>query len=414
MSSKLPKIIFGFLALILVLIVGIQIYIALSRPYSIETVYLSKVGETFDVNGIVSREETVLDGQKSGAVNYLIRNGDKVARNSVVAQLYPSEQNISNMAKAERLEAELKAVEGSQKPGAVTGTQAATLNRQIRSITGEYVAALQKHDISDLYTMKNDFLDAFNRSQIAFGNVSDFNTRIEILKSEIAALRQKSGQSVSSITSPVSGYFVNSIDGFESLVSMSRAEILTEQEIENFLTMEKPTVNDAVAGKVITNAKWRYTALVDAADAVLLREGRKYGLLFRSAADETITATVISNGYDAAKEKAVVVFETNIFSEKLVKLRVEEAQVILQTYEGIKIPKSALYIVKDKKGEDQKGVYVKYGQEMQFKLVDILYENDEYFVSADKETELDRSKYVRIYDDVIVKGSDLYDGKQIS
>ena len=88
--------------------------------------------------------------------------------------------------------------------------------------------------------------------------------------------------------------------------------------------------------------------------------------------------------------------------------------MILQTYEGIKIPKSALYIVKDKKGEDQKGVYVKYGQEMQFKLVDILYENDEYFVSADKETELDRSKYVRIYDDVIVKGSDLYDGKQIS
>ena len=114
MSSKLPKIIFGFLALILVLIVGIQIYIALSRPYSIETVYLSKVGETFDVNGIVSREETVLDGQKSGAVNYLIRNGDKVARNSVVAQLYPSEQDIANMAKAERLEAELKAVEGSQ------------------------------------------------------------------------------------------------------------------------------------------------------------------------------------------------------------------------------------------------------------------------------------------------------------
>ena len=61
-----------------------------------------------------------------------------------------------------------------------------------------------------------------------------------------------------------------------------------------------------------------------------------------------------------------------------------------------------------------KGVYVKYGQEMQFKLVDIIYENEEYFVSENKETEPDRSKHVRVYDDVIVKGSDLYDGKQLS
>ena len=68
----------------------------------------------------------------------------------------------------------------------------------------------------------------------------------------------------------------------------------------------------------------------------------------------------------------------------------------------------------DAKSWNDKGVYVKYGQEMQFKLVDIIYENEEYFVSENKETEPDRSKYVRVYDDVIVKGSDLYDGKQLS
>ena len=190
---------------------------------------------------------------------------------------------------------------------------------------------------------------------------------------------------------------------------MDKAGELTEKEIEDFFAMEKPAVNTAVTGKVITNAKWRYTAIVNASDAVQLKEGRKYSLLFRSAADETVTAEVLSNSYDASKAKAVVVFETDILSEKLVKLRLEEAQVILQTHEGIIIPKSALHIV-----NGDKGVYVKYGQEMQFKLVDIIYENEEYFVSENKETEPDRSKYVRVYDDVIVKGSDLYDGKQLS
>ena len=203
MSSKLPKILLGFFALVVVLVVGIQLYIAFSRPYSVETVFLSEVGESFDVKGIVSREETILDEQKSGAVNYLIKNGDKVATNSVVAQMYPSEQDIANMAKVERLEAELKTVQESQTPGATAGTQATALTRQLNSINGEYVAALQEHDIDDLYTMKNSFLSAFNRSQIAFANVTDFNVRIETLKSEIEALRQQSGQSVSSVVSPV-------------------------------------------------------------------------------------------------------------------------------------------------------------------------------------------------------------------
>ena len=122
MSSKLPKVLLGFFALVVVLVVGIQLYIAFSRPYSVETVFLSEVGESFDVKGIVSREETILDAQKSGAVNYLIKNGDKVAKNSVVAQMYPSEQDIASMAKVERLEAELKTVQESQTPGATAGT----------------------------------------------------------------------------------------------------------------------------------------------------------------------------------------------------------------------------------------------------------------------------------------------------
>lgn len=409
MSSKLPKILLIFFAFLVVLVVGIQIYISFSRPYSLETVITTEVNESFQVKGIVSREETILNTQKSGAVSYLIQNGDKVAKDSVVAQMYPSEEDIANMAKAERLEAELKVVEESQTAGATTGTQSTALNRQINSINNEYVTALQDHDISSLYNLKNSFLGAFNRSQIAFSDVENFNARIEALKSEIATLRQRSGQSVSNVTSPVSGYFVNGVDGFESLINTEQAGKLTEDEINQFFSMEKPAADDTLTGKVITNAKWRYTAVVDSTNAAQLKEGKKYDLLFNSVSDETVSATVVSNGYDASKKTAVVVFETDILSDRLVKLRQEEAQVVLQSHEGIKIPKSALRIV-----EGEKGVYVKFGQEMQFKLVDIVYENDEYFVSDNKETEADRSKYVRVYDDVIVKGSDLYDGKQLS
>lgn len=409
MTSRLPKVLLGIFVFLIILVIGVQVYIALSQPYSIETVYETTVNESFTVKGIVSREETVLDTPKSGAVSYTIRNGDKVAKNSVVAQMYPNEQDITNMAKVEQLEAELATVQESQTQGATAGTQATALNRQIDSINSEYVSALLTHDISGLYDIKNSFLSAFNRSQIVFANVQNFDTRIEQLKAEIASLQQQSGQSVSTVISPVSGYFVNTVDGFESTLTLEKAEEMTEEEINEFFSMEKPVADDSVTGKVITNAKWRYTAVVSSGDAVLLKEGKKYNLVFNSAADEIVSAEVISNSFDASEETAVVVFESDILSERLVKLRQEEAYVVLQSYEGIKIPKSALHIV-----DDEKGVYVKYGQGMQFKLVDIIYENEEYFISASKESELNRSDYVRIYDDVIVKGADLYDGKQLS
>ena len=216
MTSRLPKVLLGIFVFLIILVIGVQVYIALSQPYSIETVYETTVNESFTVKGIVSREETVLDTPKSGAVSYTIRNGDKVAKNSVVAQMYPNEQDITNMAKVEQLEAELATVQESQTQGATAGTQATALNRQIDSINSEYVSALLTHDISGLYDIKNSFLSAFNRSQIVFANVQNFDTRIEQLKAEIASLQQQSGQSVSTVISPVSGYFVNTVDGFES------------------------------------------------------------------------------------------------------------------------------------------------------------------------------------------------------
>ncbi|MGI5896808.1 MAG: HlyD family efflux transporter periplasmic adaptor subunit [Oscillospiraceae bacterium] len=407
--AKLPKILLGVLAVLLVAVIGIQLYIAFSNPYVVQTAYKSEINNSFSAKGIICRDETLLTDPVSGAVSYEIRNGDKVAKNSVIAKMYPSEQDIANMAEAARLEEELQTVKESQSAGATAGTQASSLNRQISSVNDEYIGALLSHDISSLYSMKNSFLSSYNRSQILFSDVTDFNVRITALQERINALKAQSGSSVSQIVAPVSGYYVNEMDGYESQVNLENASQLTAEQIEAFFTSEKPVVDENAAGKIITNVQWRYVAVMDGADAAQLKKGSKYGLQFNSSGDETVNATVVSNDYEASKEKAVVIFESDRITENLVKLRLEEAEVVLNTYTGIVIPKSALHIV-----EGERGVYIKYGQIMQFKLVDILYETEDYFVSAVKETEEDLKKYVRVYDDIIVKGSDFYDGKKVT
>ena len=63
-----------------------------------------------------------------------------------------------------------------------------------------------------------------------------------------------------------------------------------------------------------------------------------------------MTAVLVAVNTRLGEDKAVLIFETDLFSEKLVKLRCEEAEVVLQSHRGVKIPKSALHIVDGVKG----------------------------------------------------------------
>ena len=62
------------------------------------------------------------------------------------------------------------------------------------------------------------------------------------------------------------------------------------------------------------------------------------------------------------------------------------------------------------------GVYVLYGSEVQFKQVAILYSTKDYVIcdTSPEDKVLFNGETISLYDKVIVKGDDLYDGKVIS
>ena len=65
--------------------------------------------------------------------------------------------------------------------------------------------------------------------------------------------------------------------------------------------------------------------------------------------------------------------------------------------------------------EKVQGVYVLYGSEVQFKQVSILYADEDYVICDTEPPEgiLFNGETISLYDKVIVKGDDLYDGKVI-
>ena len=80
--------------------------------------------------------------------------------------------------------------------------------------------------------------------------------------------------------------------------------------------------------------------------------------------------------------------------------------VIKAEYSGLKVSRKALRVV-----DSVRGVYVVNGMQISFVPVNIVYSTDEYII-CEKQT--DNDNVLKLYDSVVVKGKNLYDGKIIS
>ncbi|MEG1932495.1 MAG: HlyD family efflux transporter periplasmic adaptor subunit, partial [Pygmaiobacter sp.] len=89
-----------------------------------------------------------------------------------------------------------------------------------------------------------------------------------------------------------------------------------------------------------------------------------------------------------------------------VNLRTEKASINFSSYTGIRVDRKAQHIVKE-----QRGVYVKFGDLVQFKQVDPIFEDDQFLLLPIQYKEQSELNQVVLYDEIIVSGKDLYDGK---
>ena len=108
---------------------------------------------------------------------------------------------------------------------------------------------------------------------------------------------------------------------------------------------------------------------------------------------------------------AKVTLTSEYVSAEVLSLGHQEARIDFVTYEGLRVPAAALHIV-----DDAWGVYVKYGNLARFRKIEALYQNDEYILVPNKaklsaEQAQNTVSQIKLYDEVIVGGKNLYDGK---
>ena len=405
MNNVLKRLATVVAALALLVYVGYQAYQMLFSSIQTETVYAYSEYKTVDTQGLVIRSETPVTASKtSGYVYYSVTNGERVAKGGKIASVYKNEEDALAYRQLQQLDAEIADLKTINTQGTANRVNLELINKQMSYQMSELVQAAHAPRTGDLRDAHTELLSLMNKQQITTGKVSGFSDYISSLQKQRNSLSSSHAGAQSAITSPVAGYFVSEVDGYEQTLDYTKATTMQVADIQKALA-EKPKVDSSqYLGKVVGDYEWHMTCVVPESDAVHLRNGTSLTVLMPFVSDEAIPMEVVATNSDK-KGSVAVIFKCAQMSEVLSSVRSETVQIQIERYEGLRVPKNALVFDKN----NEAGVYVRVGNTATFRKVEILYSAAEYSICKSSS----ESGSLKLYDDIIVGGKGLYDGKII-
>lgn len=417
MKQGKPVITVAIAAIAVALVIYFGFYVAkvFSEPYTTALAYTYTSNDSAEAVGILVRQETVLPAQ-TGIVDVTRSEGEKVGVGQSVAQVYRDSQAQNNQADLEALADQIQLLEYSSDGGGVDS--AAKLDENILQAVTALHAASGVGDYNQLEDQARTLKSTVLKRGYVYGNglgAEELSQKLNDLKSQYAALKQQTSSSTSSVRAPQSGVFSTLVDGYETAVTPQTVLQLTPSSLSALLAGQGKEAGGGM-GKIITSTRWYFAAALPVSVAERLKEGSTATLRFSGDFDQDIDMRVDQVG-QAEGDKSVVVFSTDRYLSQTTLLRQQTAELIFNSWSGLRIPKQALrmekstYTDKETGQEVQNnrlGVYALLGGRAEFKTVEVVTEGDDYYVVR---STTDESDALRAGDEVIVRATELYDGQ---
>lgn len=399
------KVIIGVLAAFAVIVIGYQLYKYNFVSIKTESAVMGEMDETVKSTGIFFRNEKTVDRSGYNYLDVVRTEGERVAAGGIIARVYQDEYSAKIRKEIRSLEDKIATYEEVLSNSGSYQSAAGSIDQEIYDNLCEISSLAQQGEAANAFENAESMVLNIMKKKIASGDLISYDNVVDELRAALSSLKASAGDSVRTVTTDESGYFSLGTDGLEDQLSTEYLDALT---VENFdaaaeLCENAKDTGDHL-GKLVYDNAW-YVAMKVPTEAVSLLEVKNTVYIkIPSFGAERIKCTV----YDIRKNGAetVLVLSSSIISDNILTLRQEEVNLILKTYSGIQVRQSALRKVD---GED--GVYVKVGLLLRYKKVKILYNDG---TNALIEYNAAENSGLRIYDQVVYKGSNLYDGKAVS
>ena len=380
-----------------------QVFMIAYSPVKTEIALASQISRTVDTMIYAVREEVELTGSYGGYVVPLVDNAERVASGDEVIAVFSGEEAAQAYTSYTQL---LDEIDYYTRLSASTVSQYSDfdkLSSDADQSIYNYTASIYGGDLQSACASALNVRSAITARSNASGETVDYSQAISSLTSQAQSLLASAGQ-YTTVRTDQSGYYIAACDGFENMVSYQDVASMGVADIENALSLQPREVSVHSVGKLVRYFDWYFVCNIDVAYMGEIRVGdsKRISLPYSTADDFEAEVYRINDTVDG---KTAVVFKVNAMNADLAAIRQEYASIQLESYSGYRIPNTAIRTI-----DGQTGVYILRDQLVSFKKIDIIYTSGDYSLVGNIEGQ---SGYIRLYDEVITEGTDLYDGKLI-
>lgn len=430
-SNLFRKVIMTLLTILVIVYVVYVIGRASFTQIRTETAKQMTVYNSVSTTGYVIRDEKLITYSGSGVVSYLANDGDKVSKGEAIAQSFADNAAANADHELERVQAQIASLKQLQLSGdSITETPDA-IDKNIDSYLSLINISLSDGNFEEAQKNIDSVVYNINERQLVTGKLSSLDEKISELEKKADELQKTAEKTKNNANIPAiaTGYFVSSADGYEDLYTTKDLNRITTEDLEPS-KIKPQKVKDNVIGKTIEGVYWYIACHVNAEEALKIENAGSLSVDIPQASTKKINVDLYSVNRKSKTDDAVIILRGSYMSPEMANIRNEEVAVIIDTYTGIYVPKKAVHdavisrTVETSDGKEKKetetisGVYVRIGTELEFKQIVPLYSGDDFVICdvTPKSDQIysDEVGVVQLYDEIVVEGANLYDGKIIN
>lgn len=386
-----------------------------------ESSMLISLNDGIECDACVFRDETVIDVGGSGVVVTLVDEGQRVSKGHVVANIFPTENDALLQDELDRVNRRIEILENSSVGNQFVISDLQKVYDDISAKIFSISSDMAEGNLSAAVDESEDLLVRLNKRDMIVETQFDYTSELDALKQERSELSSR----IASIATPVlasdsAGYFYAEADGYENIFNIGDVESINLDNYDEFLSAkpDESLINSDNI-KLVNDIVWYLVCSFDSEEKSKIKVGRRYSVSFPEDGNYEIKMELTKIVSETNSSEALAIFRVNVLPGDFNYKRFQEAEIVIKQLEGLSVPKKALRSV-----NGIEGVYILVGDVIRFRAVERIGEMDDYYIVSlqtnnvieiDGETNEEKViKPLSLYDNIIVSGKDLFDGKIVA
>lgn len=406
----------GFLVFAFALIIFINVMLSFDNRLTTTIVRSGAEEDKISAKGYIFRKQTVINAPSDGYLFCAAGEDERVSLGETVMYIYKNEINVQANGELKAIEEKIERLKEASLTGDIFSNDTAKIEQTISQSLKAVPELGTKGKIGEVAEISHMVDSLIEKRRIISGEIQtpDSNAEIARLENEKTQIEQKYNIERTQVHAPVTGAFTARIDGLEDKLTPEALNEITSEYLKELdrLSAEARVSEKAQQGqpigKIVDNYGWNIAALVPFDEAEGLEVGDTINMRFPDVGIETVAGT-ISRITPEKSGRVIMVVSTNKYVDMIYSSSRVNVEFIKNYYDGYRIPAKSLRMT-----DGRMGVYVIRSGKARFITVDLLYNGRDWIVVSDKSGDtVDGKSALKLYDELIVSGNELYDGKVV-